>query len=83
MDLGGMARHRTPELCPAQCLACGRDFFCFCFERVEKGEPGEGSRSECGKGSRGDRICAPRSPAGERGEGFAELWDVRGALLWG
>ena len=25
----------------------------------------------------GDRICAPRSPAGEIGEGLAELWDER------
>ena len=71
-----------PELCPAQCLARGRDFLFVCFERVKIGEPQEGSRSECGKGSRGTGFVPPEVQLVKE----ARAWQscgMRGAFLLG
>lgn len=82
MDLGGMASPQDLSCVPHSAWPVAGTFFCFCFERVEKGEPGEGSRSECGKGS-GETEFVPPEVQLVKEARASQSCGMRGALLWG
>lgn len=81
MGLGGMASPQGLSCVPHSAWSVAGTFF-FCFERVKIGEPREGSRSECGKGSRGTGFVPPEVQLVKEVRAWQSC-GMRGAFCWG
>ena len=82
MGLGGMASPQDLSCVPHSAWSVAGTFFFFFFERVKIGEPREGSRSECGKGSRGTGFVPPEVQLVKEVRAWQSC-GMRGAFLLG